>query len=117
MIPSRGNFYKATLYRRNINANDYEPYPNSDFNCKVATHLEIKSFMLTDGLFNPNSGIFIMSNDLKTMPKINDKIYFLGRLWLVSTIGYYITENRLLNGKDLNMEEIMKRCPKGLRLE
>lgn len=117
MIPSRGQFYNATLYRRKENSNEYEEFPNSNFNCKVATHYEIKAFMVTDGLFNLNSGIFIMVNNLKITPKIDDKVYFLGRFWLVSTIGVYITENRLLNGKELNMEEILKRCPKGLRLE
>lgn len=117
MIPSRGQFYKATLYRRIENSNDYEPYPNCYFKCRVVTHEETKSFFLTDGLLNADTGIFVMSNDLKIKPNIDDKVYFLGRFWLVSTIGVYIMENRIVNGSDLNMDEILKNSPKGLRLE
>lgn len=116
MIPSRHNPYSASIYHRKENSNEYEETPYEEFTYRTANHYEIKSFSVVDGLINSSTGYFIFTNDLKELPRIDDKVILEGREMLVDSFGYYRNYQRLVNARSISQEHLNEMCPKGIRL-
>lgn len=116
MLVSRGENFKVKVYKRGENSYEWKEYPDLTFFARPAGQVEKKLYRIQQGVNGGSSGVFLVSSNLPSAIQVNDKVLFLGREWVVESIGYYFTENNVVNSKDFSEEYLMKRCPKGLSL-
>ena len=117
MIVARGETYQfQRIKRKEDSPYEYEDYPDLTFYGRPASQAEKKTYRIQQGVNGNNDSVFVLSSNLPEL-NIGDKIIFLGKIWSVMSIGYYFTENLVLNGKLFSPEYISNRCPKGVNLQ
>lgn len=116
MIPVSGETYVFKLYSRKPNSDyKYEENPKF-FNGRPAGKIEKKSYRMQKGVEAGEDSLYILSTHLPLDINDKDKVEFLGKLWTVQSIGYYLKENLIVNASLFDEEYIIKRCPKGVVL-
>lgn len=116
MRVSRNEIYKAQVFKRLENSNEFERVPTFEFNCRVASDFEKNSFVPTNGLFTEQGGVMLYATNIPFHLEIHDKILFLGKEYLVESVGYYLNKNRLLNASIFSDDKIFEESPKGVKL-
>lgn len=119
MIPTNGENELLLLYKRQSgnNAYEYEKQPDLKFYGRPATAKEKNTYRIQKGVNGSSDSILIFSTNCPT-EKIEDgdKVLYLGEVWTVQSVGYYLQDARLVSSRGMNSEYIMKRCPKGIRI-
>lgn len=119
MIVSRGETYRLELYSR-LEDSPYEVSSSPDPTCfygRPASQREVKNYRVQQGVGGNYEGVFVVCSNLPNSIKPNDKVKFMGKMYICMSIGYYYEESRIVNAKVLSDEYLIERCPKGLRLE
>lgn len=116
MIPSFGESFRAKLFKRIDNSNEYQSVPSLTFKCRPTNQSEKKNFVLTSGMNTNSIGIYLMSTRLPKEVSVDDKIFFAGKYWLVESVGYYYDSSLTLGSSDLSNEAMINRLPKGIKL-
>ena len=118
LLIGSGENYVGELYKRVPNSPfDYEEKPLLSFKCKIASNKEKTQFQMLSGILGNESRLQILSTRLPSEIEVNDRILILGKYYVVESVGYYLTDNALVNPNLMSNEYIMARCPKGISLK
>lgn len=118
MIVVHGENYVAQRYKRIDNSDyEWEDAPDITFRCRPASQMERKNYRIQKGVEGGSDSIYIICSNLPTDIKDRDKIYFMGKMWTIQSIGYYFDSNRLVNPNIMSEEYIINRCPKGISIQ
>lgn len=110
--------YDLKLYKRDPNSPyTYEDAPSIIFKGRPASQAEVKTYRIQKGVNGNSDSIFIKASNLPTEVKPEDQIAFLGKKWIVKSVGYYFDQNLIINPACMSEEQIINRCPKGLNLQ
>lgn len=118
MIVTNDERYELKVYKRRDNsAYDYENVDVIAFRGRPASQTEIKTYRIQKGVNGNTDSVFIKSSNLPVEIKPGDQVTFLGKIWLVQSIGYYYDQALIINPACLSDAQIADRCPKGLNLQ
>jgi len=118
MFTTIGESYRITLIKRKQNsAYEYEDTPLTTFRGRPAGQLEKKNYRIQKGIAGNTDSQYIFSSNLPNEIDIGDKIIYLGKEWVVESIGYYFDSNLLVNADIMSDEYIAKRSPKGIAIQ
>lgn len=115
MLVSRGECYRAVVYKRLENSAEINEEPAFTFNCRVATNLERKQY-ITNGLITKNDSLMLYATRVDGEIKSGDHVLFNGEMKMVESVGYYLNQSRNIGAYAFNDEEIIKNAPKGISL-
>lgn len=109
--------YKFELYKRQENS----PYEWSStlkvlFKGRPASNIEKKQYRLQKGVNGGTDSVFVICSNLPEDVAVGDKIVFMGKEWMVNSIGYYFDEARFVNPGLMKSDYIAKKCPKGMNI-
>ena len=117
MFTTIGETYEIVLYQRKENsAYEYNDFPTLSFYGRPAGQLEKKQYRIQKGVDGNTDSQYIFVSNLPDNVKIGDRVYYLGKYWIIESIGYYFDSNMLVNAKIMSDEYIQKRCPKGIAI-
>lgn len=113
-----GETYELQLFKIKPNSNfEYEDSPTIIFKGRPATNIEKKQFRITKGVMGNNMGVSIFCSNLPKEVEPNDRISFLGKSYVVTNTGYYLSNAGINNARIFSEQYIKERSPKGLTLE
>lgn len=115
MLVSRGECYKAIVYKRKENSAEISEVPAFSFMCRPANNLEKKQY-ISSGLITKNDSLMLYATRIDGEIKNGDQILFNGEMKLVESVGYYLNKTRNLSAYAFRSEEIIKNAPKGITL-
>lgn len=118
MIPTNNEHYDLELIKRKPNSPYlYEDAPTCAFKGRPANQAEKRVFRIQKGVNGNTDSVFVYSTNMPENIEIKDKIIFMGKEWIVNSIGYYFEAAHIVNPGCLSEEQIIARCPKGLNLQ
>ena len=118
MITARGETYRLKRYPRIPDSPyEYADAPDIEFSGRPASKSEDKDYRVQQGVNANNGGIYVVATNLPSEIKPHDRIYFMGKMWSVVSVGYFYEENLIVNASAFSEEYIVARCPKGLALQ
>jgi hypothetical protein len=115
MLVSRGECYKAIVYKRKENSAEISEVPAFSFMCRPASNLEKKQY-ISDGLITKNDSLMLYATRIDGEIKNGDQILFNGEMKIVESVGYYLNKTRNIGAYAFRSEEIIKNAPKGITL-
>lgn len=109
--------YELKLYKRKKGNNAYEYEENCSliFKGSIATNNEKRTYNITKGVNGTEDSCLIKCSNLPDLVEVGDKVYFLGKMWVVNSVGYYYDATKMINTGFSN-EYLIDRCPKGVNL-
>lgn len=118
MIPTNNEHYELTLTKRNKNSPyTWEDAPKIRFKGRPASDVEKKNYRVQKGVNGNTDSTFVYATNLPEEVDIGDTVVFLGKEWVVLSVGYYFNASLFVNPSCLSEEQIVERCPKGLNLQ
>lgn len=119
MIPSNAETYVFKVYKRKPNSPyEYEDSPKITFRGRPATNIEQKEYRIQKGVNGSTDSVFVFATNLPTDEITDgDRIEYLGKIWTITSVGYYIVDTRYVNAGIMNPKKIIERCPKGVTLQ
>lgn len=115
MLVSRGECFRAEVYKRIENSAEVNEVPSFSFMCRPASNYEKKQYV-SNGLITKDSSIMLYATRIDGEIKNGDQVLFNGEMKIVESVGYYLNKSRNLGAYAFNTEEIIKNCPKGITL-
>lgn len=109
--------YKFELVKRVKNSPyEWNDQPSLMFKGRPANNVERKQYRLQKGVNGNTDSVFVICSNLPKEVDVGDKIIFLGKEWMVNSIGYYFDEAKFVNPGLMKDEYIAKKCPKGINI-
>lgn len=115
MLVSRGECFRAEVYKRIENSAEVNEVPSFSFMCRPASNYEKKQYV-SNGLITKDSSIMLYATRIDGEIKNGDQVLFNGEMKIVESVGYYLNKSRNLGAYAFNTEELIKNCPKGITL-
>lgn len=115
MLVSRGECYRAVVYKRKENSAEISDVPAFSFMCRPASNLEKKQY-ISNGLITKGDNLILYATRIEGEIANGDQILFNGEMKIVESVGYYLNKSRNLSAYAFNDEEIIKNAPKGISL-
>ena len=117
MIVVNNEKYRFILYKREKNTPyEWQNVATLQFRGRPAGQFEKKQYRVQQGVNGGTDSIFIICSNLPSEVKIGDKITFLGKEWMVNSVGYYFDEAWFVNPSILTDDYIQRKCPKGINI-
>lgn len=116
MIPTRGETYEIKVLKRKDGLS-YEYAESFSFKGRPSTQLERKSYRIAKGVEGSKDSISIFATNINGTINEGDKVVFLGKTYIVASVGYYFDQARIVNPSFMSDEAIMGRCPKGIQIQ
>ena len=117
MIPARGENYRIEIYKLKENTPfEWEEIPSLICYGRPASQVEVKSYRMQKGVNNSTDSTYLYCSNLPAVVKDGDRVRFLGKMWVVESVGYYFEENLVYNARFMSEDYIAKRCPKGISI-
>ena len=119
LIPSQDETLTFQIFKRLPNsAYEYETTPSITFRGKVANDYEKNHYRIQSGVNGNQDSLFIYSSNLPIKDlKVGDMVLVMGEKRYIQSIGYYFSQNRLVNYSLFNEQHIMDKSPKGLNVQ
>lgn len=119
MIPTNDETYILEVYKRKENTPyEYEDYPYLVFKGRPANNLERKKYRIQKGVNGNTDSVFIFSSNLNAdIINAGDRVVYLGKVWEVQSVGYYLDSSYIINGQLFSNDYIASRSPKGVALQ
>lgn len=118
MLTSRGESYVLKRYKRVENSSfQYENAPDIEFKGRPANTVEKKNYRIMKGVHGNTDSVYVLCSNLPADIKPSDQIFFMGKMWLVESVGYYYDSSRVVNAGIMSDEYLMERSPKGITLQ
>ena len=109
--------YSFSLYPRVENSPYvWESVPSLTFRGRPAGQIEKKQYRIQQGVNGGTDSVFIICSNLPKEVKVGDRIVYLGKEWVVNSVGYYFDEARFINPAIMSDQYIMSKCPKGINI-
>ncbi len=86
------------------------------FRGRPASNYEKKTYNIQKGVKVRSDSLFIYSTNLPENIKADDKVMYLGKIWTVESVGYYLDQNKIIDASIFNEEYIAANSPKGITL-
>lgn len=115
MLVSRGECFRAEVYKRIENSSEVNEVPSFSFMCRPASNYEKKQY-ISNGLITKDDSIMLYATRIDGEIKNGDQVLFNGEMKIVDSVGYYLNKSRNLGAYAFTTEEIIKNCPKGITL-
>ena len=96
---------------------NYEDKPYCIFYAKAASPQQKRDYRIQKGVVGNNDSIYLIATRLPAEINPTDRIVYLGKIWTVTSVGYYVNKSGVVNRRIFNPEYIIKRSPKGITLE
>lgn len=117
MIVTRGEDYELKRYpRKKDSPYEFDSVPDVVFRGRPAGQSERKTYRVQQGVEGNNDSIYIMSSNLPTGIKPKDRVSFMGKVYSVQSVGYFLDRNLIVNARSFSVEYLESRCPKGVVL-
>ena len=116
MLVSRGECFRAEVFKRIENSAEVNEVPSFSFMCRPASNYEKKQYV-SNGLITKDSSIMLYATRIDGEIKNGDQVLFNGEMKIVESVGYYLNKSRNLGAYAFNTEELIKNCPKGITLK
>lgn len=118
MIPTNNENNKAKVYKCLDNSEYiYEEVPSIEFRCRMASPIEKKKYRLIKGVNASTDSTFLFASNLPyTQLRDGDRIEFLGKIWTVESIGYYLEQSKVINNGIMSEEYLIQKSPKGITI-
>ena len=118
MIVARGETYKLERFSRKPDSPyEFSDYPDVVFYGRPANTLESKTYRIQQGVNGNSDSVMVYATNLPKEIKPEDKIRFMGKEWVVVSIGFYFDSNRIVNARVFSDDYLYARSPKGLVLQ
>lgn len=119
LIPLKDETLTFQIFKRLSNsAYEYEDKPSITFRGKFANDLEKNQYRIQAGVNGAQDSLFIYSSNLPIKDlKIGDMVLVMGEKRYIQSIGYYYSQNRIVNYSLFNDDYIMEKSPKGLNVQ
>ncbi len=115
MLISRGECYKAIVYKRKPNSAEISDIPAFSFMCRIASEYEKKQYV-SNGLITKNSSLMLYATRVDGDIQNGDQIVFNGETKIVESVGYYLNKTRNIGAYAFSEKELIKNAPKGITL-
>lgn len=116
-LVTRGETYDLALYKRDKNSSfSAEQVPDLTFKGRPAQNLEKNFYSIRSGVTGGMDEIYIFATHLPAEVSVGDRVFYLGKLWQVSSIGVYLEATRVVNASIMDSKKLMEKAPKGLTL-
>ena len=117
MITQHGESFILQRYPRKPNSPyEWEDVPDVTFFGRPATPQERKNYRIQAGVHGSNESVYIYATNLPKEIKVDDKIIFNGDEKTVESVGYYLTDTRIVTNHVMSPQYIIERSPKGITL-
>lgn len=118
MIPTNNEHFDFELYKRVKNSPyEYETTPTLVFKGRPANQYETKQYRILKGVHGNSDSIYIYATNLPEKVDVGDHVKYLGKTWVVMSVGAYYDSSHIINPSCLSDEQIYERCPKGVALQ
>lgn len=106
------------ITRRKANS----PYDKEEANigvffCREANTMERKSYRVQQGVNATSKSTFLISSNMPTDIKDGDYVDYLGKQWIVESVGYYINDTNIMNRGIMDNDYLINISPKGITLK
>ena len=113
----RENCVVEVLKRKENSAYENELVVDFRFYARPAQSLEKKAYRLQKGVDMTSSDIFIVSSNLPDSVKDGDAVMYLGKKWVVTSVGYYLDQDYIINSGIMSDDYLKAHSKKGLTLK
>lgn len=118
MIPANNESFTLKKYDREENSPYiYKKVPSLIFKGRPANQREKKMYRITQGVQGNNESVYVFCTNLPQSVKPGDRIEFAGKFYTIESVGYYYTNNLMVNNGIMSDQYITERCPKGIALQ
>lgn len=112
----RENCVVEVIKRKENSAYESKDVVEFRFYARPAQSYEKKSYRLQTGVDMTSSDIFIVSSNLPESLKDGDIVLYLSKKWTVTSVGYYLDQDNIVNSGIMNDEYIKAHSKKGITL-
>lgn len=113
--PTNNERHEFVLFHIEKNSWDYNK-SEIVFYGRPATSVEKKLYTVQKGVVNHNEGTYIYASNLPDEIEPNDQIKYLGKIWLVESVGYYLDKATFIDASIFDDEFIKAKSAKGITL-
>ena len=118
LVANDERFTLEITHRKENSSYEYEDAPYCSFKGRPASNIEVKEYRIMKGVNGGTDSTFVYGSNIPTGDiKIDDQVKFMGKVWVVKSIGYYYDKARIHNPNIYSEEQIRAKCPKGLNLQ
>lgn len=105
------------IQRKQNSAYEMEDVVDFTFYGRPAEQFERKKYRVQKGVDINSEAVYIVATNMPDSVVVGGNIRYLGKLWKVSSVGYYISEQKTLNQGMMSDEYIISRSRKGLTIQ
>lgn len=117
-LVSSGETWEFAFYKRIPNTPYIdENHPTGTFKGRPAGTLEKRKYHVQTGVNGGTDSVYIVATNLPVDIKDGDKVKFMGKIWMVASVGYYYDQSKIINASIMSEQSLIERCPKGLQLQ
>lgn len=119
LIPTKDETLNIQVFKRLPNsAYEYETTPSITFKAKLANDLEKNQYRIQTGVNGNQDSLFLLSSNMPMEDlKVGDMVLVLGEKRYIQSIGYYFSQNKIVNLSLFNEKYIMQKSPKGINIQ
>lgn len=119
LIPLKDETLTFQIFKRLPNsAYEYEDKPSITFRGKFANDLEKSNYRIQTGVNGNQDSLFIYSSNLPIKDlKVGDMVLVMGEKRYIQSIGYYYSQNRIVNYSLFSEQYIAEKSPKGINVQ
>lgn len=102
-----------------MKTNSFELDENTiiEFKGRPASTYEQKRYNVMKGVVNNKNTIYIYATNLPEEIKVDDKVEYMGSIKTVSSVGYYLDQNKIIDGGIFDPDYVKAISPKGITLD
>lgn len=88
-----------------------------EFKGRIAGRIEKKRYNIQKGVVNSDVDTYIIATNMPEEINTDDRIIFLGKEYIVTSVGYYLDQNMLVDFGAFDPEYVKAVSPKGITLK
>lgn len=86
------------------------------FDVRPAGNSEKRTFQPVSGILSEAVGIYLYTQDLPSEIAPHDMVVFLGKQYMVESVGYFMEDLRILGAKRFADTTLIEKFPKGIKI-
>lgn len=104
------------IYDDNGNLINEVHNPYIEFRGRPAGKVDSRNYRIQKGVEGARNNVLIVCSNLPDIIDIEDKVLYLGQMWNVKNIGYFLDESLIIDAGIMSNDYILSQCPKGITL-
>ncbi|MCK9576410.1 MAG: hypothetical protein M0R51_10855 [Clostridia bacterium] len=86
------------------------------FDVRPVGNSEKRTFQPISGILSEAVGIYLYTQDLPSEIAPHDTVVYLGKYYMVESVGYYAEDLRILGAKRFPDDKLIEKFPKGIKI-